>query len=238
MKRVRKPVRKRAGKKGARGVRRLFSAIAWTVLGGYAFIVLSLVYLRFLPPVTTGVQIQRRVEALIARETYDKEYDFIGRGGISDHLAHAIVAAEDTRFYEHFGFDWEEMGIARAQARREGTAPRGASTITQQLVKNLYFTTHRSYVRKALEIAITPAAELILGKDRILELYLNVIEWGPGVYGAHAAADYHYSRPASDLTRDQAARLAAVVPDPLNRDPARMSNYAGIIQGRMRQMGW
>lgn len=238
MKRVRKPVRKPARKGGRKPVRRFLSALAWIVLGGYGLVVLSLVYLRFLPPVTTGVHVQRRVEALVAREAYDKEYDFIGRGGISDHLEHAIVAAEDTRFYEHFGFDWEEIGNARAQAQREGTAPRGASTITQQLVKNLYFTTHRSYVRKALELAITPAAEMILGKDRILELYLNVIEWGPGIYGAHAAAEYHYSRSAADLTREQAARLAAVVPDPLNRDPARMGNYSGIIQTRMRQMGW
>lgn len=208
------------------------------LLGLYALIVLSLVYLRFLPPVTTGVQTQRRVEALLAREPYEKKYDFVGRGGISDHLAHAVVAAEDTRFYKHHGFDWEEIAKARAEAARRGTAPRGASTITQQLVKNLYFTTHRSYVRKALEIAITPAAELVLGKDRILELYLNVIEWGPGVFGAYAAAEHHYSKSPADLTREQAARLAAVIPDPLNRTPARMSGYAETIQGRMRQMGW
>ena len=219
-------------------IRKLISAIAWILLGGYAVLVLSLVYLRFLPPVTTGVQIQRRVEALMAEEAYTKKYDFIGRGGMSDHLAHAVVAAEDTRFYDHIGFDFEEILNARVQAKRQGTAPRGASTITQQLVKNLYFTTHRSYVRKALEIAITPAAELVLGKDRILELYLNVIEWGPGVYGAHAAAEYHYSRSAAELTRDQAARLAAVVPDPLNRDPARMTSYSQTIRTRMQQMGW
>lgn len=219
-------------------LRKIVRTVLGILLGVYALIVLSLVYLRFLPPVTTGVQTQRRVEALLAREPYEKQYDFVGRGGISDHLAHAVVAAEDTRFYKHHGFDWEEIAKARAEAARRGTAPRGASTITQQLVKNLYFTTHRSYVRKALEMAITPAAELVLGKDRILELYLNVIEWGPGVFGAYAAAEYHYSKSPADLTRDQAARLAAVIPDPLNRTPARMSGYAETIQARMRQMGW
>ena len=219
-------------------LKKLAFAVGWLLLGSYALLVLSLVYLRFLPPATTGVQLQRRVEAIAAGESYDKAYDFVGSGGISDHVEHAVVAAEDTRFYEHHGFDWKEIGKARAEAAREGTAPRGASTITQQLVKNLYFTTHRSYLRKALEIAITPAAELVLGKDRILELYLNVIEWGPGVYGVEAAAQYHYSRSAADLSRDQAARLAAVVPDPLNRSPSRMSAYSRIILGRMRQMGW
>jgi monofunctional glycosyltransferase len=208
------------------------------VLGFYGAVGLSLLYLKYLPPLTTGVQIQRRVEALAAGAEYSKRYRFVPAEQISPNLRRAVVAAEDTRFFQHRGFDWEEVRNAREQAARRGTAPRGASTISQQLVKNLFLTTHRSWVRKGLETSITPLAELILDKDRILELYLNVIEWGPGVYGAEAAARFHYDTSAADLSRERAARLAAVIPAPLQRRPDRMGSYAQTIQTRMRQMGW
>lgn len=208
------------------------------VLGFYTCIALSLVYLRYFPPLTTGVQMQRRIEAALGREEYRKLYDFRPAEQISENLRRAVVAAEDTRFYTHRGFDWEEIRRAREEAARSGEAPRGASTITQQLVKNLYFTTHRSYVRKALELTITPLAELILGKDRILELYVNVVEWGPGVFGAEAAARHHFGVGADELSRERAARLAAILPAPRTRRPERMDSYAATIQARMAQMGW
>ncbi len=218
--------------------RRWYRYLLMPIVVFYGLVVLSLLYLRFLPPVTTGVQIQRRLEAMAAGTDYRKQYDFVSLRGISDHLEHAVVAAEDSRFYQHRGFDFEEIRAAREQAERRGTAPRGASTISQQLVKNLFFTTHRSIIRKALETTITPFAELILGKERILELYVNVIEWGPGVYGAEAAAQYHYGVSAGALSREQAARLAAIIPAPLERSPDRMGSYANTILTRMRQMGW
>src|SRR5581483_1576003 len=115
---------------------------------------------------------------------------------------------------------------------------RGASTITQQLVKNLFLTTSRSFLRKAIEAALTPPAELILGKDRILELYLNVIEWGPGIYGAEAASEAWYRVSAAQVNREQAARLAAMIPAPLHRRPTRMTEYSAVILERMRGMGW
>ena len=218
--------------------KKIFRIGGLTALGFYALVAVALVYLRFLPPLTTGVQAQRRVESLLRGEDYEKQYRFIPREDVGANLRRAVVAAEDTRFYEHRGFDWVEVQKARRDAERRGTAPRGASTLTQQLVKNLFFTTHRSYVRKGLEVTITPMAELILGKDRILELYVNVIEWGPGVYGAYAAAEHYYGVAPSDLSRNRAARLAAVIPSPLSRSPQRMNSYAGTIEGRMRQMGW
>ena len=210
----------------------------FALLGFYGLVVLSLIYLRFLPPLTTGVQIQRRVEALVTRQEYDKRSAFRPLDELSDNLERAVVAAEDTRFYDHWGIDLEQLQAAREEAERRGEPPRGASTITQQLVKNLYFTTHRSYVRKGLELTITPLAELVLGKERIIELYLNVIEWGPGVYGAEAATQYHYGVDADELSRDRAARLAAIIPAPRSRNPDRMGSYASIIQGRMSRMGW
>ena len=113
-----------------------------------------------------------------------------------------------------------------------------ASTLTQQLVKNLFFGTGRSFLRKGAESTLVPVAELVLGKRRILELYLNVVEWGPGVYGAEAASRYYYKTPARSLGREQAAQLAAILPAPLKRRPERMNRYSGLILERMRQMGW
>ena len=219
-------------------LRRAARVLLLVIAGFYALVLLSLVYLRFLPPLTTGVQAQRRVEALLGGDEYRKRYEFVGLEEISDHLEHAVIAAEDGRFYEHHGFDFEQMRKALEEAARRGEAPRGASTITQQLVKNLFFTTHRSYIRKGLEMTITPLAELVLPKDRILELYLNVVEWGVGVYGAEAAARRYYETSASDLGRDRSARLAALLPAPRTRMPGAMGWYSSIILQRMRAMGW
>jgi monofunctional biosynthetic peptidoglycan transglycosylase len=115
---------------------------------------------------------------------------------------------------------------------------RGGSTITQQLVKNLFLTTERSFVRKAVESSLVPLVEAFLTKDRILELYLNVIEWGPGIYGAEAASEHYYHLHASQVSREQAARLAAIIPAPLKRKPERMNEYSAVILDRMAQTGW
>jgi monofunctional biosynthetic peptidoglycan transglycosylase len=115
---------------------------------------------------------------------------------------------------------------------------RGGSTITQQLVKNLFLTTQRSFVRKGVEFTLVPIVEALLSKDRILELYLNVIEWGPGIYGAQAASELYYRVPALELSREQAARLAAVIPAPLKRKPAQMNEYSEEILDRMSKAGW
>ena len=120
----------------------------------------------------------------------------------------------------------------------EGGRTRGASTITQQLVKNLFFGTGRSVLRKGAEFTLVPVAELVLGKQRILEIYLNVIEWGPGIYGAEAACRYYDRTAARSVDREQAARLAAILPAPLRRRPERMNNYSTIILNRMGQVGW
>ena len=115
---------------------------------------------------------------------------------------------------------------------------RGASTITQQLVKNLFLSTSHSFVRKGIETTLVPPAEYILGKRRILELYLNVAEWGPGIYGAEAAAQFYYGIPAARVNREQGASLAAILPSPLHRRPARMNEYSTHILERMEKMGW
>jgi monofunctional biosynthetic peptidoglycan transglycosylase len=120
----------------------------------------------------------------------------------------------------------------------DGHLGRGGSTITQQLIKNLFLTTHRSFIRKGVEFTLAPVAERILSKRRILELYLNVIEWGPGVYGAESAARLWYGVSAAQVNREQAAHLAALIPAPLRRKPARMTWYSSEIERRMAQRGW
>ena len=206
-------------------------AVAWLLAA------LTLVSLRWIDPPTTAVQTERRIQAIIPRKPYTKRYTFVPLRQISPDLQHAVIAAEDARFYQHHGFDWHEVQIA-AKEDMEGERTRGASTLTQQLVKNIFFGTSRSFLRKGAEAGLVPVAEFVLGKQRILELYLNTVEWGPGIYGAEAASRHYYRAPAHNLGRQQAARLAAILPAPLRRRPERMNSYSGVILRRMRQMGW
>ena len=198
---------------------------------------LLLVAARWIDPPTTAVHIQRRVQAWIHHTPYQKRYKFIPLSQISPDLQHAVIAAEDARFYQHHGFDWHAIQIA-AEEDMEGGRIRGGSTLTQQLVKNLFFGTGRSFLRKGAEVTLVPVAEFVLGKQRILELYLNVVEWGPGIYGAESACRYYDRTSARHIGREQAARLAAILPAPLKRRPERMNSYSAVILGRMRQVNW
>jgi monofunctional biosynthetic peptidoglycan transglycosylase len=226
--------------KGAFRLASLRPYLLWFAIGVavlWSLAALLLVAARWIDPPTTAVHIQRHVQASIHGTPYRKRYEFIPLSQISSDLQHAVVAAEDARFYEHHGFDWHQIQIA-AEDDLEGERSRGASTITQQLVKNLFFGTGRSFLRKGAEATLVPVAEVVLGKQRILELYLNVVEWGPAVYGAESACRYYDNSPARNIGRQQAARLAAILPAPLKRRPERMNNYSAIILRRMDQMGW
>ncbi len=198
---------------------------------------LLLVLARWIDPPTTAVQMQRRLQAFVHGKPYHKNARFVPLSQISPNLQHAVISAEDARFYQHHGFDWEAIEQA-AKNDLEGGRVRGGSTIDQQLVKNLFFGTGRSFVRKGFEVTLVPVAEVVLGKQRILELYLNEVEWGPGVYGADAACRYWDKTPARNVDRERAARLAAILPAPLKRHPDRMNQYSEVILERMRQVGW
>jgi monofunctional glycosyltransferase len=217
--------------------RRLVLGIAALLFCFYGVAIFAFVLLRWIDPPTTSVQAERRLQSWVQRTPYQKRYNFVPLTRISPAFQHAVISAEDARFYNHHGFDWRQVELAAAEDA-EGKRLRGASTIDQQLVKNLFLTTSRSFVRKIIEASLVPLAEVILGKKRILELYLNVVEWGPGVYGAEAAASYWYHLSASRINRDEGARLAAILPAPRRRHPANMAAYAGIILDRMRQAGW
>ena len=216
------------------------SILRWLIVGVVALWLLAallLVAARWIDPPTTAVHLQRRVQAWIHRTPYREQYEFSPLSQISPTLQHAVVSAEDARFYQHNGFDWQAIQQA-AQEDMEGERTRGGSTLTQQLVKNLFFGTGRSFLRKGAEATLVPVAEFVLGKQRILELYLNVVEWGPGVYGAKAASRFRYGTTPRNISREQAARLAAILPAPLKRRPERMNHYSGIILKRMSQVGW
>lgn len=144
---------------------------------------------------------------------------------ISGHLKRAVVAAEDAKFASHNGFDWDGIQKAYEKNLREGEIVAGGSTITQQLAKNLFFSGERAWWRKAQEAVVAVMLETVMSKRRILEIYLNVIEWGDGVFGAEAAARYHYGTTAAALSPGQAARLAAVVPSPRRYGPGSNTAY-------------
>jgi len=144
---------------------------------------------------------------------------------ISGHLKRAIIAAEDAKFVSHSGFDWDGIQKAYEKNLREGEIVAGGSTITQQLAKNLFFSGERTWWRKAQEAVVAVMIETVMSKRRILEIYLNVIEWGEGVFGAEAAARLHYGTTAAGLSAEQAARLASIVPSPRRYGPASDTAY-------------
>jgi monofunctional biosynthetic peptidoglycan transglycosylase len=219
-------------------LRSILLGLAIAIAGCWLLAALTLVALKWIDPPTTAVHMERRIESWIHRRPYRLRYQFVPLSQISPDMQHAVIAAEDGRFYQHHGFDWQAMEIAAEDDMHGARRIRGGSTITQQLVKNLFFGTGRSFLRKGAEFTLVPVAELALGKQRILELYLNEVEWGPGIYGVEAASRAYYGKSARKINREEAARLAAVLPLPLKRRPDRMDHYGDIILDRMREMGW
>jgi monofunctional biosynthetic peptidoglycan transglycosylase len=166
-------------------------------------------------PGSTSWMRMRRNQAEDAGKPFKLKYTFVPIKQISRWVPRAVIAAEDGDFYKHNGFDWDAIRKAYKSNEKSGKIKRGGSTITQQLAKNLYLTPKRSYIRKIREGVITAVMERILSKERILELYVNCIEFGPGVFGIEEAARYHFGISAKSLTKEQACRLAAIIPSPL-----------------------
>ncbi len=217
----------------ARRARRwLLLVLAVLVVGPFVLIL----PLNVVQPATTMVLLRRAVQRTIAGKTprYPRR-EIVSRNAISPHLRRAVLASEDDRFYLHWGFDIAEIQNALERARR-GRRLRGASTITQQVAKNLFLWEGRSFVRKGYEAYLTLVLELCLPKDRILDLYLNLAEWGDGVFGAEMAARTHFKKSARALTRDEAALLAAVLPSPVRWSPhgAVATRRSALIVEKMR----
>ncbi|MCK6390331.1 MAG: monofunctional biosynthetic peptidoglycan transglycosylase [Azonexus sp.] len=190
----------------------------------------------FNPQMTHFMEI-RLSELQEKRPDAELRHQWVDYDRISPHLKRAIIAAEDARFVDHEGFDWEGIQRAMEKNQKKGRLVAGGSTISQQLAKNLFLSPDKSYVRKANEAIITLMLEAMWSKRRIFEVYLNVIEWGNGVFGAEAAARHYFSTGAAQLTAAQAARLAGMVPNPRfydrNRNAPGLGKKAAIIQARM-----
>ncbi len=190
------------------------AALAMVVVLVQAWFAAQVLWLRWNPPRETAFMAQRAAELREKNPKAAIRFQWVPYEKISRHLKRAVVAAEDARFVEHAGFDWEAIAKAREKNEKRGRVVYGGSTITQQLAKNLFLSPDRSYLRKGQEAAIAVMMEALLPKRRILELYLNVVEWGNGVFGAEAAARRYFGVSAAQLSDEQAARLAAMVPSP------------------------
>ncbi len=201
------------------------------VLGLVLFTVLWVAAYRLLNPPTTFLMLRDRLRGTEVHQQW------VGLGAMSAHLPRAVIAAEDSRFCEHRGFDVEAIEKAM-QRNQKGGKLRGGSTISQQTAKNAFLWPGRTIVRKGVEAWFTVLIELIWGKPRIMEVYLNVAEFGRGVFGVEAASKHYFNKSAKNLTRIEAARLAAILPQPIKRDaasPGRYTRrYAGRISARTR----
>jgi monofunctional glycosyltransferase len=214
--------------------RRTTRFFVWsTLLIGLPLGALALVWLMTLPdvgrlatsnPTSTALMDSRLARAKEQGHVASRQWVWIPLSRISPHLIRAVITAEDASFFIHEGFDWEGLKDAALHNLEAGEMTRGGSTITQQLAKNLYLSSERSLFRKAREALITRSLEHRLTKERILELYVNVAEWGRGVYGAEAAARRHFGKSAADLSADEAAWLAAILPSPQRYDPIRKTS--------------
>jgi monofunctional glycosyltransferase len=194
----------------------------WTLRCGLLFIALTLLVtipLRWIDPPGSAFMLLDHLGS-----GQQVRHQWVPLEHISPQMALAVIAAEDQNFPHHHGFDLREIRAA-VETHRQGGRLRGASTISQQLARNLYLWPHRSWVRKGLEFWFTVPLELFLPKERMLEIYLNVAQFGPGIYGAEAASRHHFGKPASDLTRAEAALLAAVLPAPSVFNASEPSDY-------------
>lgn len=227
--------------KRRRWIRRTLALLLLSVLVYHSTVLIRVIRFRTVAPRMTALMRQRAEEARARGQVPKRVHVWVPYERLSPHLVRAVLAGEDPRFFVHHGFDWEQIQEAIKENLEEGEIVRGASTITQQLAKNLFLSTSRNPVRKVHEAVITMELEAILGKRRILELYLNVIEWGDGIYGAEAAAQHYFGVSAAHLTPEQAAFLAAIIPNPREtynpaKYPARVERRRRIIQRRMREV--
>lgn len=209
-------------------------------LGGILFSLLSVISLRFIPVWVTPLMLIRCVEQVFNSKEVKLDKTWVPIEEISFNLQKSVISSEDPKFLEHNGFDFE--AIAKAiEANKHRKVKMGASTITQQTAKNVFLYPSRTYIRKAFEAYFTVLIEFLWGKNRILEIYLNVIELGPGIYGAEAASRHYFKKSAKFLTQGEAATLAAILPNPRKWNPVRPTNYVikrtNFVHRNLRNIG-
>ncbi|MCF8258151.1 MAG: monofunctional biosynthetic peptidoglycan transglycosylase [Flavobacteriales bacterium] len=229
------------GKKSGGGwARKLFRAVWKTLLGLFLFSIGLVIVYRFVPIPVTILQLTRCVQQFQNDKPLKLQKDWEPIENISNRLQLAVVCSEDQKFPHHNGLDMEAIGKA-LKRNKKGKKLRGASTISQQTAKNVFLWEGRTWVRKGLEVYFTGLIELLWGKERILEVYLNVIEMGDGIYGAQAASRAYFKKDAKDLSRSEAALLVAVLPSPRKYSVTRPGPYMykrqGWVLGQMAQWG-
>lgn len=219
---------------------RILAGLAWALGGFLVVCVLVVLLFRFAPVPVSGLMVQRRIEGWSSDKPYVSRHRWVPLEEISPNLGAAVIAAEDQNFAEHFGFDWQAIEKA-VQHNEHSRRKRGASTLSQQTAKNLFLWNSRSWTRKGLEAWFTLLIEADWPKRRILEVYLNIVEFGDGIYGAEAAARTYFGKPAARLTPSEAALLAAVLPNPRKFRANAPSEYLrgrqAWILNQMRQLG-
>lgn len=212
--------------------KRIAQWFKWIVIAFFTLSLLPVILFRFVPPPVTPLMVKRAFERASEGKKLLIQKDWVRLKKISPNMIQAVVASEDNRFLEHWGIDVEAIEKAVEHNKRH-RRKHGASTITQQTAKNVFLWPARTYTRKALELYFTTMIELTWSKKRIMEVYLNVIETGDGIYGAEAAAQNYFHKPASKLTRGEAALIAAALPNPRKRNPAVPSDYLWRRQARI-----
>ena len=220
-----------------RWTRRALLALVLAVVAYQLWLLGHVVWWKWMPPSGTSFMSLRLDELNAKAPDAELHYRWVPYDKISVHLKRAVVAAEDDKFVDHEGFDWEGIQKAIEKNQKKGKTVAGGSTISQQLAKNLFLSPTKSYFRKAEEAVITVMIEALWDKRRILEVYLNVVEWGNGVFGCEAAAQRYYRVSAAQLTPPQAARLAVMLPNPRKYEKSygpRLAAHAARIQGRMQ----
>ena len=211
------------------------------IVGFILFSIFLVLLLKWLNPLTSSIMIQRQIEAVVTfKERQMIAYEWFSYDDISKQMAVAVIAAEDQNFPFHFGFDFDQIEKALQQHER-GRRLRGASTITQQVAKNLFLWEGRSFIRKGFEAYFTLLIELLWSKERILEVYLNIIEMGDMIFGVGAASQLYFKKLPGKLTRSQAALLTATIPNPIRFSARRPSGYIlrrqSWILGQMSSLG-
>jgi len=228
--------------KRSKGVRkslwkRILRGIAYTVLGWFALTITVVLCFRFIPLPLSALMVERKVTSWFSGPSQEIHHRWVSLDAIHPNMGLAVIAAEDQNFAEHFGFDWKAIEKALAHNERS-KRKRGASTLSQQTAKNVFLWESRSWVRKGFEVYFTLLIELEWSKKRILEVYLNSVEFGDGIYGVEAASQHFFHKPAKALRPSEAALLAAVLPNPHRFKAGAPSGY---IRGRqewiLRQMG-
>lgn len=221
-------------------LRKLSRTLLLTLLACMALSIVLVLLLRWVNLPFSTLMIERQIEARLAGQNYTAERFWQPWHTLPDHLKMAVIAAEDQQFSSHYGFDIAAIRAALA-FNQKGNSIRGASTLSQQVAKNTFLWSARSWPRKILEAWFTALIELLWSKERILEVYLNSAEWGPGVFGAHAAAQYHFNTGAAYLSNQQAYLLAAILPSPLKRSASQPSpateQRARWIRRQVQQLG-